>query len=506
MTVSAMKSIIGLTTLATALAGCTLAPKYARPSAPIEASYPTGSSYNAPDQARARADGLATSDLGWRDFYLDPLLQEVIAGALENNRDLRVAALNVEVARAQYRIQRSELLPGVGVGGTGNVQRLPGDLSQTGESIITRSYQVGASIPTWELDLFGRIRSLSEQALQEFLSLDETRQATQLSLIADVASAYLNLRADQELLKLTEETLVSQRQSFDLTNQAFEGGIGTTLEISQAEVSVRTAEQNYARYTRLVALDINALGLLLGESLTSELRARLDRADTLDDKMLPTQLPAGLPSDLLARRPDIRAAEHSLIGANASIGAARAAFFPTISLTGNAGTASSSLGGLFKAGSGSWSFAPAISMPIFAGGALRAQLDATVLRKNVAIARYDQAIQSAFREVSDALAGRGTLDEQIRSQQQLVDANRRAYNVSDQLFREGISNYLTVLDSQRSLYNAQQALVQTRLERLNNLVTLYKVLGGGWSERSVMPGRQETVAGAAGADSVKLRN
>ena len=506
MTASAMKSIIGMTTLAAALAGCSLAPKYERPVAPVEGAYPTGASYNAPDQARARADGLAASDVGWRDFYTDPLLQEVIAGALTNNRDLRVAALNVEVARAQYRIQRSELLPGVGVGGTGSVQRLPADLNQSGESIISRSYQVGASIPTWELDLFGRIRSLSEQALQEFFALDETRQATQLSLIADVASAYLNLRADQELLKLTEETLVSQRQSFDLTNQAFEGGIGTTLEISQAEVSVRTAEQNYALYTRLVALDLNALGLLLGESLTPELRARLDQATKLDDNLLPTQLPAGLPSDLLARRPDIRAAEHTLMGANANIGAARAAFFPTISLTGSAGTASSSLGGLFKAGSGSWSFAPTISVPIFAGGALRAQLDATVLRKNIAIAQYERSIQSGFREVADALAGRGTLDEQIRSQRKLVDANQRAYDVSDQLFREGISNYLTVLDSQRSLYTAQQSLVQTRLERLNNLVTLYKVLGGGWTEQSVKPGAQDTVAGTQGADSVKLRN
>ena len=294
MTASEMKKIFCVSTLALALAGCSLAPKYERPVSPVQASYPTGASYNAPDQARARPDGLATSDVGWREFYTDPLMQEVIAGALVNNRDLRVAALNVEVARAQYRIQRSDLLPGVGVGGTGNVQRLPGDLSQTGESVISRSYQVGASIPTWELDLFGRIRSLSEQALQEFFALDETRQATQLTLIADVASTYLNLRADQELLKLTEETLVSQRQSFDLVNQAYEGGIGTALDYSQAEVSVRTAEQNYALYTRLVALDMNALGLLLGESLTPELRARLDQATKLDDGALPTQSPGRL--------------------------------------------------------------------------------------------------------------------------------------------------------------------------------------------------------------------
>lgn len=504
MTAIDMNRIFCVSTLALALAGCSLAPKYERPDAPVPGTFPAGASYNAPDQAQARPDGLATSDVGWRAFYTDPLLQEVIEGALVNNRDLRIAALNVEVARAQYRIQRSDLLPGVGVGGTGSVQRLPGDLSQTGESIITRSYQVGASIPSWEIDLFGRIRSLSEQALQEFFALDETRQATQLSLIADVASAFLNLRADQELFKLTEETLVSQRQSFDLTNQAYEGGIGTVLDLSQAEVSVRTAEQNYALYTRLVALDINALGRLLGESLTPELRARLEEPKLLDDDVLPTRLPAGLPSDLLVRRPDIRSAEHQLRGANANIGAARAAFFPTISLTGSAGTASSSLGGLFSAGSGTWSFAPSISVPLFAGGALRAQLDASVLLKNIGIAQYDRAIQSAFREVSDALAGRGTLDEQIGSQRKLVDANQRAYTVSDQLFREGISNYLSVLDSQRSLYTAQQNLVQTRLERLNNLVTLYKVLGGGWTEQSVTPGAQAVVPGAQGGDSTRL--
>ena len=495
MTVTVMK-MFASSVLATALAGCTLAPKYERPAAPIDASFPTGEAYNAPDQYQARADGLATSDIGWRAFFTDPLLQDLISQALNNNRDLRVAALNVEAARAQFRIQRAELLPTVGIGANGNVQRQPADLSFTGESSINRSYQVGASLSAWELDLFGRIRSLSEQALQTYLAQDETRLATQLSLISEVANAYLALRADQELLALTEETLVSQKQSYDLTNQAFEGGIGTQLELSQAEVSVRTAEQNYAVYTRLVAVDMNALTMLLGTPLTPELRARLEQADRLDDNVFPTQLPVGLPSDLLARRPDIRAAERQLLAANANIGAARAAFFPRISLTGSAGTASASLGGLFDGGSGAWSFAPTISIPLFAGGALRANLDVAEIRKDIGIAQYEQSIQAGFREVSDALAGRGTLDEQIRSQNQLVAANQRAYDVSDQLFREGVSNYLAVLDSQRSLYSAQQALVQTRLQRLNNLVTLYRSLGGGWTEYSVPEGSQPVVPGA----------
>jgi multidrug efflux system outer membrane protein len=481
-----MKSIFSVTLLAATLIGCTMIPEYKRPAAPVAAAYPTGAAYHAPEQMQARPDGLATGDIGWREFFTDPLLQALITRALNSNRDLRVAALNVEAARAQYRIERANLLPGLGVGGAGTIQRVPADLSVTQRATTSRQFQVSGSIPAWELDLFGRIRSLSQQALQTYLAQDETRLATELALIAEVASAYLTLRADQELLSLTEETLASQRQSYELTRQAFEGGVGTQLQLSQAEVLVRTAEQNYALYTRTVALGMNALSLLLGESLSDDLRAQLARANYLDDDALPTQLPAGLPSDLLVRRPDIRSAEHQLLAANARIGAARAAFFPTISLTGSAGTASSSLGGLFDGGSGAWSFAPRISVPLFTGGALRASLDAAEIRRDAAVAQYELAIQSGFREVADALAGRGTYDQQIASQRALVDANQRAYDVSDQLFREGISNYLEVLDSQRSLYSSQQNLVQTRLGRLNNLVTFYKVLGGGWTEHTVI--------------------
>lgn len=389
-----MRTLLSLA-VATALAGCSLAPTYERPQAPVDAAYPSGPAYGAPGQAAAGAP--AAADVGWRDFFGDPLLQELLALSLANNRDLRVAALNVEAAR----------------------------LNPSGQAGISRSYQVGASLSTWELDLFGRIRSLSEQALQLYLAQDETRLATQLTLVAETANAYLTLRADQELLALTRQTLAA--------------GIG----------------------------------------------AQLDQAVALPDGVVLADLPAGLPSDLLARRPDIRAAEHQLQAANASIGAARAAFFPRISLTGSAGTASASLGGLFDAGSGAWSFAPQISVPIFAGGALRASLDLAKIQKDIGIARYEQAIQSGFREVSDALAGRGTLQEQIRSQELLVQANQRAYDLSQQRYQQGIDNYLSVLDSQRSLYTAQQTLVETRLARLSNLIQLYKALGGGWSERTV---------------------
>ncbi|KDD89012.1 outer membrane efflux protein OprM [Bordetella bronchiseptica MBORD678] len=485
-----MRTLLSLA-VATALAGCSLAPTYERPQAPVDAAYPSGPAYGAPGQAAAGAPGQAAAgapaaaDVGWRDFFGDPLLQELLALSLANNRDLRVAALNVEAARAQYRIQRADLAPSVGVGGTGSVQRTPADLNPSGQAGISRSYQVGASLSTWELDLFGRIRSLSEQALQLYLAQDETRLATQLTLVAETANAYLTLRADQELLALTRQTLAAQQESYKLTRQSYDLGVATELDLSQAEISLRTAERNLSQYTRMAAQDRNALVLLVGQPLPAGIGAQLDQAVALPDGVVLADLPAGLPSDLLARRPDIRAAEHQLQAANASIGAARAAFFPRISLTGSAGTASASLGGLFDAGSGAWSFAPQISVPIFAGGALRASLDLAKIQKDIGIARYEQAIQSGFREVSDALAGRGTLQEQIRSQELLVQANQRAYDLSQQRYQQGIDNYLSVLDSQRSLYTAQQTLVETRLARLSNLIQLYKALGGGWSERTV---------------------
>ena len=341
-----MRTLLSVS-LAAALAGCSLAPTYERPDAPVSAAYPAGAAYK-PDAVNPA--GVATADVGWRDFFTDPLLQRLIEMSLANNRDLRVAALNV--ARAQYRIQRSNLMPSVGLAGKETAQRTPGSLTPSGEATTSHNYQVGAALSTWELDLFGRIRSLSDKALESYLALDETRTATQLSLVAEVANAYLTLRADQELLALTRDTLKSQQDSFKLTQQSYDIGLSTALDLSQAEVGLRTAERNLSQYTRQAAQDRNALVLLAGQPLPDDLSAALDQAVRLDDGMLPTALPAGLPSDLLARRPDIRAAEHQLKGANANIGAARAAFFPTISLTGTAGTASSSLGGLFDGGSG----------------------------------------------------------------------------------------------------------------------------------------------------------
>ena len=477
-------SVFAMATLTAALAGCSLAPTYERPEAPVSAAYPDGAAYTSPRVTQGTDVQGPVADIGWRDFYSDPLLQNLISMALTANRDLRVAALSVEEARAQYRIQRSEVLPSLGAAGQGTVQRLPADLSASDSSTINRSYQVGAAA-SWELDLFGRIRSLSDQALENYLALDETRLATQLSLISETAIAYLTLRADQELLALTQSTLQSQQDSYDLTKQSYDLGVATELDLSQAEVSLRTAQRNLTTYTRLAAQARNALVLLVGQPLPDDVVAQLDKATTLPDGIVPDALPAGLPSDLLIRRPDIRAAEHQLKGANAYIGAARAAFFPTISLTGSAGTASASLGGLFDAGSGAWSFAPSITTPLFAGGSLWAGLDVAKVRKNIQVANYERTIQTAFREVADALAGQGTYQSQIETQRQLVAAYQRAYDLSKQRFDQGIDSYLSVLDSQRSLFSAQQVLIETRLSRLSNQITLYQVLGGGWTDKTV---------------------
>ncbi|WP_421793857.1 efflux transporter outer membrane subunit [Hydrocarboniphaga effusa] len=465
------------------LAGCTLAPRYEQPAAPIAAQYDAVSVADATGAVPASA-------VGWREFFTDPTLQGLIDTALRNNLDLREAALNVEAARAQYRIQRAELLPTLNATGSGSVQKTPtsalgfGSAAGGGggggaDSIIIRAYSAGIGVTSYELDLFGRIRSLNKARLADYLSLEEARRSTQISLIAQVASSYFALLADERLLAVTRSTFESQQSTLTLTQQRVNVGVADALTLRQVETSVYTAQANLARYERQVKQDRNALAQLLG---VPSLPENLSAGSGLDEQRLAVQLAPGLPSELLVRRPDILAAEHSLIAANANIGAARAAFFPSITLTGSYGSTSPDLDGLFDSGTESWSFSPSIRIPIFAAGANRANLDLAHVQKDINVARYEAAIQTAFREVADALAARSTYDEELKAQQGLADAANESFKLANLRYERGVDSYLTVLDSQRSQYTAQQSLETLKLARLQNLATLYKVLGGGWSQ------------------------
>jgi len=461
--------------VSTLLAGCSLMPAYERPAAPVPAQF---------DGAGAQADAqsVPVADIGWRAVFTDPKLQQVIELALDNNRDLRVAALNIDQAWAQYRVQRADLAPGVDLGGSGNGSRTPGDLSATGQPLVAHSYSATLGISAYELDLFGRVRSLKEQALQQFLSTTEAQRSTHISLIAQVATAYLTLAADQDLLRLAQDTLTSQGESYRLQQRSFELGAASALTLRQAQTTVESARVDVERYTAQVAQDRNALRLLAGTEVPSDLLPTALPDSASADANILASIPAGLPSELLQRRPDILQAERTLQAANANIGAARAAFYPSISLTASAGSASAGLSGLFKGGSGSWSFAPSISLPIFDGGRNRANLDVAKVQRDIDVATYEKAIQTAFREVSDALAERGTLGRQLQAQQALVDASADSYRLSQARFERGVDSYLGALDAQRTLYSAEQTLIDTRLSRFTNLVTFYKALGGGWVE------------------------
>ncbi|HYG68385.1 MAG TPA: efflux transporter outer membrane subunit [Anaeromyxobacteraceae bacterium] len=452
---------------------CSLAPRYQRPEAPVADAWP---------QETAVTEGApSAADVGWRDVLGDDRLRAVVALALENNRDLRVAALNVELTRAQYRIQRAERLPSVVATGSASRQYSGEELSATGESQTTTRYTVGAGVTAFELDLFGRVRSLSTAALEQYLATEEARRSAHLALVAEVATQELSLRALDEEVALARRTLETTESFHRLTLRGFEAGQRSELDLRAAEAQMQTARFSVANAEQRRAQARNALVLLVGQPLPQDLPA----PQPLDGPALVGELPAGLPSDVLLRRPDVLSAEHALRSANASIGAARAAFFPSISLTAFGGTASDELSGLFGAGTGTWSFTPQITLPIFAGGALRASLDAAEVRKSIEVARYERAIQNAFREVADALSARTALEAQLEAQAALVVAEERRYQLSELRYQKGVDSYLGVLTAQRDLFSAQQQLIQTRLARLANLLELYRALGGGWNEVSV---------------------
>ena len=483
-----MKSMkLSLVALAAAtLAGCSLAPVYERPAAPVAPAFPVDGAYAGVPAAPAGATPVA--QLAWRDYFADADLREVIALALANNRDLRVSALNIETARAQYDINRAALLPSLSAQVSESAARTPGSVIGAESGIATGSqaytshtYSGGLAMASYELDFFGKVRNLSQAGLETFLGTEEARRAAQISLVSQVAMSWITLAADQQRVKLAQETVASQQKSYDLSKKRLEAGATSGVDVYDAQTSVETAKNDLAVYTAQVAIDVNALTLLVG----SPLPARLQPQGDLDNVTQLAAIPAGLPSDLLQSRPDILQAERTLRAANANIGVARAAFFPSISLTASGGSESTTLHGLFKGGSGAWSFAPSINLPIFDGGINRANLKVAKVADQIAVAQYEKAIQTAFGEVSDALATRGTIDARMDSAQALVDAATKSYRIYDARYKQGADTYLNALLAQRTLYTAQQTLITTRLAKSSNAVTLYKVLGGGWQPETI---------------------
>lgn len=450
------------------LGGCTMAPKYTRPEAPIPADWPSGPAYK---ETPSKQGAPAAADLQWREFFADERLQAIIATALKNNRDLRVAALNVERARALYRVQRAELLPKVETGVKAIKQRVK--ISGSTGLVTLEEYNVNLGVTSWEVDFFGRIRSLSKRALEEFFATEHARRSAQILLVSEVANAYLTLAADRENLKLAQSTLETQQAAYNLIRRRFEVGIAPELDLRQAQTRVDAARVDVAQYTELAAQDENALNLLAGSPVAADLLpGELSAVKPLRD------VSPGTSSEVLLRRPDILQAEQTLKGANANIGAARAAFFPRVALTTAIGSASGELSGLFKSGSFVWSYAPQIVLPIFDARTWSA-LTVSKVDREIAVAQYEKAIQVAFREVANALARRGTLGDQMEAQQSLLEATEKTYRLSNARYEKGIDIYLNVLDAQRSLYAAQQGLIAVRLAKLANQVRLYAVLGGG---------------------------
>ena len=449
------------------LGGCTLAPNYERPNPPLEADWTTGGAAHTQPGAKAQ---------NWREVITDAPTKHLVALALANNRDLRVALLNVEKAQATHAIRRADLFPHIDATAAGNMARTPATLSGTGYPVTSRAYSVGLGFSAFELDLFGRLRSLKEQALEQYLSTEATAKSVELTLVAQVASAYMTLAADREHLATAQEILDTEQASFELVTQRFGNGIANELDLSQAQTTVDTAKLSVASYISQVTQDENALSVLTGMPVTMEMAP----ARKLADITPLAAVPAGLPSEVLARRPDIVSAEHDLKAANAYVGAARAMFFPSISLTGSYGTASNEINGLFKSGSQQWAFVPSLDLPIFRAGSIIATVRYSKADREAMIATYEKTVQTAFKEVSDTLALEASLIKQVAAQSSLTKATGKSYELATLRYENGVDSYLTKLDSQRSNASARQNLINARLSQQTNRLTLFKALGGGW--------------------------
>ncbi|HUB86957.1 MAG TPA: efflux transporter outer membrane subunit [Verrucomicrobiae bacterium] len=467
------KFLFPIALIAITLAGCTMIPKYQRPAAPVANSWPENSG------ATNLTSTNTVADIGWRDFFRDPRLQDLIALALTNNRDLRVAVLNVEQTRELYHVQAAALIPTVGINADGSRQRTAFGYNGTGNGTTFSQYSVELNVASYELDLFGQVRSLKAAALENYFTAVENRKSAQIALVAEVANQYLTERELDGQLDMTRKTLTAAQANYNLIKASYDAGTASELDLSAAESQLAAAKTALDVDERLRAQAEDALVLLVGEPLPAD----LPPPQPLSEQNLLTDLPPGLPSDLLERRPDILAAEHQLKAANADIGAARAAFFPTITLTGGGGTASTALEGLFAPGSQVWNFSPQINWPIL-DPATGAALRSAKISRTIQVANYEKTIQTAFREVADDLAAKKFLDEQLADQTMLVNAEQRSYELADARYRDGVDSYLTVLTAQQDFYSAQQNLIATQFARLSNLVALYQSLGGGWLEHS----------------------
>jgi multidrug efflux system outer membrane protein len=457
-------------TVTLVLTGCTMAPRYERPAAPVADTWPSGASYDP-----AQASEKTAADLPWREFIRDQRLQKVIDQALANNRDLRSSLANIQAARAQYRIQRSDLFPKFNGEISATRQKSLNSFSPSGGAVENEFYSASVGLSAFEIDLFGRVRSLSNSQLESYLATAEAGRATRISLIAETASAYLTLAADNSRYELARRTVESAQRTMDVTRKRLEAGVSSRLDVRQAETVYQQARVDLASTTALIAQDRNALELLTGGHLPDELLP----AELPDDHQWLADVPAGLSSSVLLTRPDVLQAEHQLKSANANIGAARAAFFPTLSLTASKGLASPELSDLFSDGVSVWSVAPNLVLPIFRGGENVANLSYAKAQRDLYVSQYELAIQTAFKEVADALAVRGTIQDQLDAQRALVDAAADSYELAEARYTKGVDTFLNALDAQRTLYNAEKSLVSARLTASDNVVTLYRVLGGG---------------------------
>lgn len=476
-----------------ALAGCSFTPHYQRPASPVPPQWPDHLKNAAPPSSgAARGDGdRGAADIAWEEFYRSPQLRAVISLGLANNRDLRQATLNVEAYRAQYRIAHADLLPTFNAGLNGSIQRLPADVSQTGRAGVFEQYGATLGVTSYELDLFGRVRSMTSAALETFMATEQARRSVQISLVANIGVAFLTLETDRQQLALSRATLRNYETALDLVTKKLKAGTATELDHRQAATLVAQTQAEVQRGVRLVDTDTNALRLLVG----ADLPAGFDDGFIDPDLSIESghgihvlaPVPAGLPADLLERRPDILEAEHQLRAANADIGAARAAFFPKVTLTGAGGTLSEGVTGLFGPGQGAWSFAPQISLPIFTGGRLKGNLHYVQANRDIAVATYEKTIQTAFREVADGLAARATYGHQLEAQRREMASSQSYLDLATKAWRGGVSDYIVVLDAQRTVFTAQKQYLTDHLAQRTSEISLYRALGGGWTPGSAVP-------------------